>query len=59
MQEGKNNEIRNLCSAINLKVNKLIRLEYGPFKLKKLLPGKIEKAEEKEMELYENHIRKI
>jgi hypothetical protein len=24
-----------------------------------LLPGKIEKAEEKEMELYENHIRKI
>ena len=59
LQEGKNNEIRNLCSAINLKVNKLIRLEYGPFKLKKLLPGKIEKAEEKEMELYENHIRKI
>jgi 23S rRNA pseudouridine2605 synthase len=59
MQEGKNNEIRNLCSFIDLKVNRLIRLEYGPFKLKNLLPGKIEKAEEKEMELYENHIRKI
>jgi 23S rRNA pseudouridine2605 synthase len=59
MKEGKNNEIRNLCSAINLKVNRLIRLEYGPFKLKNLLPGKIEKAEEKEMVLYENHIRKI
>jgi len=59
MREGKNNEIRNLCSAVNLKVNRLIRLEYGPFKLKNLLAGKVEKAEEKEMRLYENHIRKI
>jgi 23S rRNA pseudouridine2605 synthase len=59
MREGKNNEIRNLCAAINLKVNRLIRLEYGPFKLKNLLAGKVEKAEEKEMRLYEDHIRKI
>ena len=59
MYEGKNNEIRNLCAAINLKVNRLIRLEYGPFKLKNLLPGKVEKAEEKEMRLYEDYIRKI
>ena len=59
MREGKNNEIRNLCAAINLKVNRLIRLEYGPFKLKNLLPGKVEKAEEKEMRLYEDYIRKI
>ena len=59
MREGKNNEIRNLCAAVNLKVNRLIRLEYGPFKLKNLLPGKVEKAEEKEMRLYEDHIRKI
>jgi 23S rRNA pseudouridine2605 synthase len=58
MKEGKNNEIRNLCSFIDLKVNRLIRLEYGPFKLKSLLPGAIEKAEEKEMKLYENYIRK-
>jgi len=59
MNEGKNNEIRNLCAAINLKVNRLIRIEYGPFKLKNLLPGKVEKAEEKEMRLYEDYIRKI
>jgi 23S rRNA pseudouridine2605 synthase len=59
MREGKNNEIRNLCAAVNLKVNRLIRLEYGPFKLKNLLAGKVEKAEEKEMRLYEDHIRKI
>ena len=59
MHEGKNNEIRNLCAAINLKVNRLIRIEYGPFKLKNLLPGKIEKAEEKEMRLYEDYIGKI
>jgi 23S rRNA pseudouridine2605 synthase len=59
IREGKNNEIRNLCAAINLKVNRLIRLEYGPFKLKNLLPGKVEKAEEKEMRLYEDYIGKI
>jgi 23S rRNA pseudouridine2605 synthase len=59
MREGKNNEIRNLCAAVNLKVNRLIRLEYGPFKLKNLLAGKLEKAEEREMKLYEDHIRKI
>ena len=59
MREGKNNEIRNLCAAANLKVNRLIRLEYGPFKLKNLLAGKLEKAEEREMRLYEDHIRKI
>ena len=59
MREGKNNEIRNLCAAVNLKVNRLIRLEYGPFKLKNLLAGKLEKAEEREMRLYEDHIRKI
>jgi hypothetical protein len=34
-------------------------LEYGPFKLKNLLPGKVEKAEEKEMRLYEDYIGKI
>jgi len=59
MREGKNNERRNLCAAVNLKVNRLIRLEYGPFKLKNLLAGKLEKAEEREMRLYEDHIRKI
>ena len=57
--EGKNNEIRNLCTAVNLQVNRLIRIEYGPFKLKNLLPGKVEKVEEKEMKLYEDYIRKI
>ena len=59
MCEGKNNEIRNLCTAVNLQVNRLIRIEYGPFKLKNLLPGKVEKVEEKEMKLYEDYIRKI
>jgi 16S rRNA U516 pseudouridylate synthase RsuA-like enzyme len=28
MHEGKNNEIRNLCATINLKVNRIIRIEY-------------------------------
>ncbi len=57
--EGKNNEVRNLCSLINLQVNKLIRIEYGPFKLKNMLPGQIIRAEKEELDIYENNIRKI
>ena len=39
LKEGKNREVRNVMEAIGLKVNRLIRMSYGPFKL-----GKIEKG---------------
>ena len=59
LQEGKNREIRELMRNINLRVNKLIRLEFGPFKLEKLKAGEIKIADNKEIKEYENYIRSI
>ena len=33
LKEGKNREVRNIMEAMGLKVNRLIRLSYGPFQL--------------------------
>ena len=42
LREGKNREIRNICKFYKLPVIKLIRLQYGPFKLIKQNPGQVE-----------------
>jgi 23S rRNA pseudouridine2605 synthase len=42
MREGKNREIRNVLGELGLKVNRLIRLSYGPFQLGDLPPGRVE-----------------
>ena len=39
--EGKNREIRRIFKFYNLKVLKLKRIEYGPFKIMKLTDGQI------------------
>ena len=57
--EGKNREIRELMRSINLQVNKLIRFEFGPFKLGNLKPGEIKMADKSEIEDYENYFRKV
>ena len=59
LKEGKNREIRELMRNINLRVNKLIRLEFGPFKLGTLKIGEIKIADNKEIKEYENYIRSI
>jgi len=59
LKEGKNREIRELMRNINLRVNKLIRLEFGPFKLGTLKAGEIKIANNKEIKEYENYIRSI
>lgn len=41
LREGKNREIRRAMSAINLTVNRLIRVSYGPFRLGELTPGEV------------------
>lgn len=41
LHEGKNREIRNVMEAIGLRVNRLIRVSYGPFKLADLPPGDV------------------
>lgn len=44
LTEGKNREIRRVLEHLGLKVNRLIRLSYGPFALATLLPGQIEEV---------------
>jgi 23S rRNA pseudouridine2605 synthase len=41
MREGKNREIRNVLGALGLKVNRLIRVSYGPFQLGELPTGAV------------------
>ena len=57
LMEGKNREIRELMRSINLRVNKLVRLEFGPFKLGTLKSVEIKLADKKEIKEYENYIR--
>jgi 23S rRNA pseudouridine2605 synthase len=42
LREGKNREIRRALTAIDLTVNRLIRISYGPFRLGELEPGQVE-----------------
>ena len=44
LREGKNREIRRAMEAIDLKVNRLIRISYGPFQLGTLKPGEVEEV---------------
>jgi 23S rRNA pseudouridine2605 synthase len=44
MREGKNREIRNVLGALGLKVNRLIRISFGPFRLGELPEGAVEEV---------------
>lgn len=46
LREGKNREIRKVMEHLGLKVNRLIRVAYGPFNLGKLEKGSIEEVKE-------------
>ncbi|MDB5491349.1 MAG: Pseudouridine synthase, Rsu:RNA-binding S4:Pseudouridine synthase [Micavibrio sp.] len=39
--EGKNREVRKVLESIGLKVNRLIRISYGPFELRELPEGEV------------------
>ena len=44
LHEGKNREIRQVMRALNLHVNRLVRVAYGPFKLGELEPGQVKEV---------------
>lgn len=42
IREGKNREVRKILSSLDLAVNRLIRISFGPFQLLDLAPGAVE-----------------
>lgn len=39
LREGRNREVRRMCEAVGYRVEKLIRIRFGPLELGNLLPG--------------------
>lgn len=47
LREGKNREIKRVLEALNLTVNRLIRVSYGPFQLGDLPEGQVQEVPER------------
>ena len=49
IREGKNREVRKVLESLGLKVNRLIRVSYGPFELGDLDDGAVKEVETEEL----------
>ena len=49
LKEGKNREIRKIMSFFGYRVNKLIRVSYGPFSIKSMKPGDLIEIDQKKI----------
>ncbi|MFC1482652.1 pseudouridine synthase [Candidatus Margulisiibacteriota bacterium] len=49
LKEGKNRQIRKMCSRVGCPAKKLIRIRIGKFNLGKLLPGQIKRLNQNEI----------
>ena len=52
LHEGKNREIRKIMEYYGLFINDLIRIQFGPFHLKNIERGYLEKISQKELNLF-------
>lgn len=47
LREGKNREVRKILASLSLRVNRLIRVSFGPFQLLDLVPGAAEPVKQR------------
>jgi 23S rRNA pseudouridine2605 synthase len=56
LREGKNREVRRAMEHLGLKVNRLIRVSYGPFMLGELRAGEVEEIKPKVLQTQLGHL---